>query len=207
MIHNADRSFPAFRQLFRKKFPPLLQNLTDRFLPDFNPFVQAISNYRHEVTALLGNAAAATNAEAPNPGASGRPPKVSYLRAMPSLGPESVATFEKRTANNRSNAYIDPGAYSRLGEGLLSYETRACGAAGLDAHLDPNSPNDPAFNSRVGGNVADAQDFFDRIKRFAFGDVNSTANVPASRCKQQPDVKPIGKSGSATQYPQVFRHK
>jgi hypothetical protein len=162
-----------------------------------------LTAYRSELTALLGNVAAGTNATAINP--SGRGGKVRFLRALATLGPDSFATFPGRTANNRSNAYADPGAYSRLGSGLLSYETRGCGGAGIDALLDPTSPLDPDFNSRVGGDVAEAQDFFDRIQRFGFADATGTGTTPAPACDKQPKIDPFGIDGPATDYPQTYR--
>lgn len=202
VIARADRAFPALQRLFADKFPPLLEALDERFLPDFNPFLEVITAYRHELTALLGNVAAGTNATYADPG--GRNAKVKYFRAVPTLGPDTFATYPGRTANNRSNAYTDPEAYSRLGSGLLSYETRGCGGGGIDALLDPATPLNPAFNDRVEGDVAEAEDFFNRIQRFGFADATGTGTTPAPACTKQPKVEPFGIDGTPTDYPQAY---
>ena len=201
VIRRADKAFPAFRQLFRDKFPPLLRSLDQDFLPDFQPLLEVITAYSGDLTGLLGNAASGTNAKAISPTGRGN---VRFLRALPSLGPDSFATYPERTANNRTNAYNDPFGYSRLAKGLLSYETRGCGAAGLDARLVPASPLNPAFNARVGGDVSEAQDLFDRIQSFGFTGAGGTGGTPAPGCGKQPKIDPFGAAGAATDYPQTY---
>ena len=73
--------------------------------------------------------------------------------------------------------------------------------------LDPNTPNNPNFNAITGGDVAAAQDLFDRIQKYAFGgepDTSDGAEPRASsrgasnRSVRSPKSPIIGTSTSAT---------
>jgi hypothetical protein len=66
---------------------------------------------RRELTALLANGAAATNARDFNLEANGRPIRqpVNYLRASALLSPESLAYYPRRLGYGRANAYAAPG--------------------------------------------------------------------------------------------------
>jgi virulence factor Mce-like protein len=195
VINNASSAFPAFRRLFRDDFPPLLRSL-DPFLSNLNPILTVIGAYKHELTALLGNATAATNGTAT--GESAR-----YLRTMTLLNPPTLATFPKRLQLNRTNPYSKPGIYANLAAGLPSYDTRQC-SSGLNGFLDPSSPSDPDFLDRVDGDPEEAQDFFDRLKLFAFSDSLSTTGVPAPGCSQQAPFAPFGAGGKSTTYPHTL---
>jgi phospholipid/cholesterol/gamma-HCH transport system substrate-binding protein len=196
VIANATTGFSAFRKLFRDDFPPLLRALQP-FLRNINPLLQGVDEYKHELTALLGNATAATNAL--------RPGEDNLVYVLSPLNPASLATFPSRLLVNRNNAYTQPGAYQDLAAGLPNFGTGQC-ASGLQALLDPNTPNNPTFNARTGGVIAGppngpgAQDFFDRLKKYAFNnqlDSNATAAPP---CVQQGPFAPLGDSGAPTAY-------
>lgn len=211
VIEAAPRSFPALRRLFRDEFPPMLRAL-DPFLREFNPLLDVIRAYRRDLAALLGNASAATNPQLTNVFTDRGLRTAHYLRAMTTLTPESFATFSRRLDSNRANAYSKPGAYERLArEALESFETRHCDA-GVTAFLDPDTPDDPDFQSRVESStrtdqpVEDAAvDFFERIQHFSFGDSLSSAGLPAPACIQQAPFGPFGAPGDPTHYPHTLR--
>ncbi len=190
VIANANTGFAAFRRLFRDDFPPLLRGVQP-FLRNINPLLQGVDSYKHELTALLGNATAATNAL--------RPGEDHFVNVLSPLNPASLATFPARLQVNRNNAYSKPGIYDDLAAGLPSFGTGQC-SAGLQALLDSNTPNDPVFNARTGGDVTQAQDFFDRLKQFAFSDQLDSNATPAPPCVQQGPFAPLGDSGGATTY-------
>jgi phospholipid/cholesterol/gamma-HCH transport system substrate-binding protein len=202
VIAQAPTSFPALRKFFRDDFPPLLRAL-DPFLRNLNPILTGLGLYKHEITAFLGNVAAATNAVNPT---NSKGVNVHYLRTMAMLGPDALATFSNRLTTNRASAYSQPLASKSLPSGLLSFETRQC-SSGITATLDPNSPNVPAFNERTEGNVTKATDFFNRLKKFAFAEQSNSGSIPAPGCTQQGPFNPIGKPGSPTSYQHAFEQQ
>ena len=164
-----------------------------------NPIVKAIGAYRHELSALVGNAAATTNGVSLVKGR-----KVHYLRTLSLLNPESVATFPDRLRINRNLAYSAPKAYSKLARGLANFDVGQC-SAGVAAQLDPASASDPAFTARTDGDVEAAQDLFDRLRLFAFDDQLATDAVPTPpSCAKQAPFGPFGAGGAATDYPHVL---
>jgi phospholipid/cholesterol/gamma-HCH transport system substrate-binding protein len=198
VIDRAPGGFSSLRKFLRGDFPVLLRSL-DPFLRNLNPILTGLGLYKRETTSLLGNVAAATNAVHLN--AAGT--QIHYLRLLGPLGPETLSTYPNRTTVNRNSAYSQPGASSRLAKGLLNFDTRQCGA-GITATLDPNTPNEPAFNQRTGGDVKKATNFFERLKHFAFAGQESTASIPAPGCSPQAPFTPIYGSGPATIYQHTF---
>ncbi|HEX8958656.1 MAG TPA: MlaD family protein, partial [Solirubrobacterales bacterium] len=198
VIARAPSGFPALRRLFRDQFPPLLRAL-DPFLRNLNPILVGLGLYKHEVAAAMGNVAAATNAV--HPSTTGG--QTHYLRVIGPFSPESLAAFPHRPASNRNSAYSQPLASQRLAQGLLNFDTRQCGA-GITATLDPNTPNEPAFNERTGGDVKKATQFFERLKHYALAGQESSAAIPTPACGQQPPFEPIYGSGPPTAYQHTF---
>jgi phospholipid/cholesterol/gamma-HCH transport system substrate-binding protein len=213
VIDAAPDSFPALRELFRDDFPPTLRAL-DPFLRQFNPLLDNIRANRRELAALLGSASAATNPELTNVFTPRGLRTVKYLRAMTTLTPESFATYSRRLDSSRANAYNRPGAYAAIAQNALeSFETRQCGSGAVGA-LDPATPLSPLFQSRVetstrtGQSVEEAAvDFFDRIQHYSFGDLLSSAGLPAPPCIQQAPFGPFGSPGNATTYPHTLRQE
>ncbi len=201
VIDRAPSGFPAARKLFRDDFPVLLRAL-DPFLRNLNPIVKGIDLYKNEIAALLGNAAAATNSVYITTDGSQK----HALRGLFNVGPESLAAYPNRLTTNRNSAYSQPRASDRLAGGLLSFDVRQC-SAGITASLDPDTPNDPAFNQRTGGDVTKATDFFDRLKQFAFGGQTDSATIPAPGCSPQAPFEPIYGSGPATIYQHTFEQQ
>jgi phospholipid/cholesterol/gamma-HCH transport system substrate-binding protein len=203
VVAGARRAFPALRRLLVSDLPPLLNGLQP-FLRNFNPFLRTVSQYKHELTAFLGNATSAINATGAGVESGGKAAK--YLRVLPPLAPDVLAGFDNRLSNNRTNTYSQPLAYSGVsGSGIPSFETTQC--AGGPTHttqLDPNTPMDPDFNARTGGDVAQATDFFNRLKKYAFGDFLNSADIGNVGCVKQAPFVPIGQGGPPTDYQHVF---
>jgi ABC-type transporter Mla subunit MlaD len=198
VIDRAPKGLGSFRKFLRGDFPVLLRAL-DPFLRNVNPLLTGLGLYKREVTALLGNVTAATNAVH----LSSQGEQIHYLRLLGPFGPESLSTYPNRLTVNRNNAYTQPGVFKNLAAGLPSFDTRQC-SAGITATLDPNTPNEPAFNQRTGGDVKKAANLFDRLKKYAFAEQSSSASIPAPGCSPQAPFEPIYGSGPATTYQHTF---
>jgi len=196
-----DRSAPGFsaaRKFFRDDFPVLLRAV-DPFLRNLNPILTGLNLYKRDLAGTMANVAAATNAVH----LSSQGKQIHYLRVLGPFGPESLAAYSKRLTTNRNSAYSQPGSASRLAEGLLNFDTRQC-SAGVTATLDPNTPEDPAFNERTEGDVKKATNFFERLKKYAFAEQDSSSSIPAPGCSAQAPFEPIYGSGAATIYQHTF---
>ena len=204
VVANARRAFPALRRLLVADLPVLLNGLPP-FLKQLNPLLETAGLYRRELAAFLGNASSAINAV--GAGVESNNDAVRYLRTVAPLDPSSLAAFSNRLANNRTNPYLQPGGYSNIAAGgLQSFETTQCGGGPTHSTaLDPTSPSNPDFNSRVGGDVAAAQDLFDRIRNFAFNGNLSSDAVGNVGCVKQAPFNPLGQGGAATDYLHVFQ--
>ncbi|HEX2467023.1 MAG TPA: MlaD family protein [Solirubrobacterales bacterium] len=192
----APRGFAATRALLDKRLPPLLTRFNP-WLAQFNSILEVMRMYRHEVTSLLGNVAAATHGVLgvdPVTGAG-----IHYLRTEAPLGPEALAGYPQRLQISRTNPYLKPLSALDVRSALDSFETRQCAGA-VSAFLDPATPTDPVFNARTGGDVAAAQDFFDRLQQYAFVDVLDTDDIPAPPCNQQAPYASIGVSPESSDY-------
>ena len=199
VIDESSTGFPALRKLFRDQFPPLLR-AADPFLRNLNPVITSLGQYKRELAASMANVAAATNAL--HIGSNEK--QIHYLRVMGPFTPDSLATLPTRRTSNRTSAYIQPGSSKSLATGLLSFETRQCGSS-FSASLNGNTPNEKAFNERTEGNVAKANDFFLRLRQFAFANQDSTTTVPAPGCNSQAPFEPIfGNGRPATTYQHTF---
>ena len=194
-IKAAPAGFEATRDLLDEEFPPLLAAL-DPWLADFNSILEVVRMYRHEVTGFLANLTSASNGVFADVNLN---KNFHYVRTMAPLAPEAISTYPRRLKISRTNPYLKPGAYLDVRTFMRSFETRHC-TSGISASLDPNTPSDPDFSDRVGGNAADAQAFFDRLKRFAFNDQLSTDAITPPPCEQQPPYDSIGVSPEQSNY-------
>jgi ABC-type transporter Mla subunit MlaD len=187
VINRSPAGFQALRDLLDTDLPPLLTELTP-FLKELNPIITAMEMYKHEITAFVANAAAATNAfNTPEEGGGN---VVRYLRSTNPLGPETLAAYPNRLTVNRTNPYVAPLGFLNLASSLLGFETRQC-ANGITASLDDSDagafPIDPTAGS-----------LYERIKRFAFVPQNpalpdpSSTQVPTPPCLNQPNFSSIG---------------
>jgi virulence factor Mce-like protein len=220
VIARAPEAFPALRRLFRDEFPPLLRAL-DPFLRNLNPILTGLNLYKHEVTSLFGNVAAATNAILPTENARGE--KNHYLRVMGPLNPESLATFDRRLTVNRASAYSPALWADSLASGLPSFETRQC-SSGITATLNAATPENPAFKERtkvfqenndrnsaekeakglVPTRRNESEEFFKRLKKYAFAEQLNSGSVPAPGCSPQAPFDPIGRDGAPSVYQHAF---
>jgi phospholipid/cholesterol/gamma-HCH transport system substrate-binding protein len=203
VIARSTTGFPAFRKLLRDDFPPFLRAV-DPFLRNLNPILTGLDLYKHEITAAMANVTAATNAI--HLGATGD--TTHYLRTLGPFSPESLATFTSRTTTNRNTAYSQPLSYKDLAKGLLNFGTSQC-SAGATAALNPETPKDPAFYGRVEGETTaktekNALEFFERLKKYAYGEQDNSANTPAPGCGQQGPFEQIYGNGPATSYQHTF---
>ena len=189
------------RRLFRDEFPPLLRAV-DPLLRNLNPLLTGLNLYRREVTSFFANVAASANGELPNENARGE--KVHFLRAMGPLNPESLTTLVNRLTINRNSAYSPPQWAKGLASGLPGFDTRQC-SSGITASLNPESATSTALKERTKtGDPKEAEDFFNRLKKYAFVEQTSTGSIPAPACIQQAPFAPIYGSGPATQYQHTF---
>jgi phospholipid/cholesterol/gamma-HCH transport system substrate-binding protein len=201
VIAKAPTGFPALRQIFRDDFPPLLR-AADPFLRNLNPIFTGLNLYKHEVTSFFANVAAVTNGELTTETATGQ--HSHFLRIMSPLGPESLSTYPSRLTTNRNSAYSPPQWAKGLASGLPGFGTRQC-SSGITATLNSSTPSSPAFIERTkAGSTKEAEDLFNRLKKFAFAEQTSTSSVPAPACTQQAPFQPIYGSGPATTYQHTF---
>jgi virulence factor Mce-like protein len=211
-INASRQGAPALRRLLDNDLPPLLTRLglnvdgRSPFLAELNPIIKVAQKYKHEITSFLGNIAASTN------WGNAAPERnfefVKALRTSSPLNPQSVATFPQRLTMERANPYFKPLGYNKLKSGLESFANTPC-SAGITGHLDPNTPNEPAFQSRFQGTPQQVQNqannFFHRIKLYAFSNQLSTRNVLTPPCKKQGNFKSVGTLGESTPYMHVRR--
>jgi len=210
VIERAPKGFPALRKLFRDQFPPLLRAV-DPFLRNINPIITGLDLYKHELTATMGNIAAAANAKLTTENAAGE--HAHYLRAMGPFNPESLATFPSRTTVSRTNAYPQPLAAKSLASGLPSFDISGCGS-GASATLDPTAITNPAFAERTKQskktpeeNEKRSKAFFENLKKFAYAGQTSSATIGAPGCIQQAPFSPVGRSGAPTAYQHFFEQR
>lgn len=212
VIARAPTGFPALRKLFRDEFPPLLR-ASDPFLRNLNPLLTGLNLYKHEVTSFFGNVAAATNGELPVENLQGE--KLRFLRTLGPLNPETYATYPNRLTVNRTSAYSPPQWAADLLTGLPGFDTRQC-SSGIVASLNPKTPESSAFLERgrivnekgepltPDQRLKESEEFFARIKQFAFAEQPNTTTVPAPACAQQAPIKSIYGTGEATLYQHTF---
>ncbi len=175
VIQRARSGFGSLRVVLDDQFPPFLGRL-DPYFDQLIPVVDTINKYRSEVTAFLANTSSALNGES-IPGG-GDPTPVKFLRATGPLGPAVLASPPNPYKTSRLNAYVKPGGYSKLSEGLDSFITASC-ASGLTANFDQGD-----FDS----------DLWERTQIYAMGGlgITNTDDVAAPPCRQQGAVSSIG---------------
>jgi virulence factor Mce-like protein len=219
VIKRAPTGFAALRTIFRDEFPPLLRAV-DPFIRNLNPVLVGLKLYRVDLAAFFGNLAATLNGELPpNEGEPEDAEQPHYLRIMGGMNPETLSTYPRRLAINRTSAYSPPKWADGLVAGLPSFETGHC-TTGIIATLDPNAWEDPAFKERATvtrdfedpTKIKRTQDenaklLFERIQYYAFGGQTSTAAIAAPPCTQQEPFKPIYGGGPPTQYQHTFEQR
>ena len=148
-----------------------------------------IADYRHEITALLGNVTATTQAVTSLP--DGSAPH--YLRALTQLNPDTAAAVPSRLRWNRANAYTHPEGYNALATHLPVFTTANCSSGGA-AILNPADATNPNLPNRQVGNAPDNTDFFDRYQKYAFAGELSSDDVPQAPCTKQGQFESVGEA-------------
>ena len=183
VIKSSKKGIPSIVRLLDDDLPPLL-GAVNPFLRDFISILEVVRQYRHEITAFLGNATAATQAQLNLlTGGSER-----YLRAEPQLNPETAAAYPNRLRSNRANPYLHPLGYEALSSHLPVFDPRPC-TAGIDATLDPADAADPDLPANI---VETQPPFFERYRQYAFAGELSASQTPAPPCEQQGPFTSIG---------------
>jgi len=136
LIRVARPGLPALQRVLDDARPFLAR--LEPFLRSLQPTLDYVGLYRREIAAFLANDAAATQATDPSP-VSETP--LSYLRTTNPLNPEVLAAYAQRNPATRSNPYVAPGGYDRLGNGLRVFGEYLCTAPGPPPRLAANDPN------------------------------------------------------------------
>lgn len=208
VIRKAPKAFPSLRAFLDEDAPTLLARLPD-YLAEFNPFLETGSLYRRELTAFIGNAAAATNAL----GEYGNGGLRHYIRAGIRLGPETFTAYPGGGASSgRYNPYTAPGGNIDFANGGMKVFSSANCAAGVNATIQPWSALTPVQQAQFGTNLrygfspVQNEKVYTEAIEFLMKGQNQTNSVPAPACTQQAPFTPIGdESQPATQYLHVFR--
>ena len=182
VIDASKRGLPAIERLLRDDLPPLLGEVNPVFR-HLNSILQVVDNYKHEITAFLGNVTAASQAVISLPTGD----FVHYLRTLAQLDPETAAAYPQRLTTNRGNPYLKPKGYNDLATHLPVFNPANC-TAGINASLDPADATSLDLPNRKVGST----DFFERYQQYAFAGKLSTAEIAAPGCTQQGPFSAIG---------------
>jgi phospholipid/cholesterol/gamma-HCH transport system substrate-binding protein len=181
------KGLPATTNFLDELHPVLAE--VDQPLRQLNPLLTYVGGYKKELNSFFANVTASTQATSLEGNS-----RVHYLRTTNPVNPENLAVYPRRIGSNRPNPYQFPSAFSKLAEGLLSYETRQCG------RNDPTIVTDPVPGSGLPDPLSlIPQPLSDNIQKFFFA-LNSSGQVPAPPCKQQGKFT---QSGETTQFPHV----
>jgi len=129
---------PALER-FLNDTKPLLARLTP-YLGSVVPVIDYIDAYKREVAAFFANGTASTQAVAQN---TAQTKLLHYARVSSPVNPETLTAYDKRPESNRSNAYIEPGGYDQLREGLPTFGAYLCTSHALPS-IGPSVPADLA---------------------------------------------------------------
>ena len=182
VINASKRGLPAIERLLDSDLPPLLTEIEPNFRY-LNSLLTVVANYRHEITSLLGNVTASTQAVTSLP--DGSAPH--YLRTLTTLNPETATAYPRELRWTRSNPYLKPQGYNALATHLPVFDPANC-TAGIESILDPATANDPDLPNRQPGNTQ----FFERYQRYAFAGRLSSDEVPQTACEKQGKFQSIG---------------
>jgi phospholipid/cholesterol/gamma-HCH transport system substrate-binding protein len=136
LIRVSRPGLPALQRILDDSRPLLAR--FEPYLRRLQPSLDYIGLYKHEITALLGNATGATEATDPGTNTSRL---VHYLRTTNPVNPEILAAYPRRLPSNRSNPYSEPGAYKQLATGLRTFGTYLCANPGPATSLAPEGQN------------------------------------------------------------------
>lgn len=178
LVQASERGLPATNR-FLRALQPFLAEL-DTPLANLNPILDGANLYKSDITALLGNATAATQY---NTSINGEQPRSHVLRTSAPLFPESISLYPNRLPTNRANAYALPNAGNEITSGMSQFDTRRCGSSFTFTVPDP----DPNVMTKA---------LRDNIVKYAL----NGGTVTGTPCKQQPRYN---LNGTLTRFPQV----
>jgi len=211
LITASETGLPALRRFLEELRPALGE--FDPALKQLNPMLSWLGEYRNELRAYFANGSAATQARTPD--------GVHYLRTANPQNAENLAVYPRRIGSNRTNPYLSPRGFDNLDRGgLLSFETRHCGAGNPLPATDPQQLSDQLQatlgevltpSSDVTGTVQGTADSLGdtlagNILNFVF--TNAGREFPAPPCREQAPYRTsegriVTQGGEATKYPRV----
>ena len=171
-----------------------------------------LQNYKHEITAFLGQRGGGDATTPARVSANNR--SVELLRTTSPLNPESLASFstplmpEPRQPVTSSRSATTT---SGLDHGLQTFANTPC-SAGLAATLPPTAQvaNDPNFNVRTENppvpvypgwaKIPQAIELYQRIKQYAMGNTRNTRFDAGSAVSQAEHFQSIGKNTQFSKY-------
>jgi len=179
LVRVSRRGLPATSEVFDNT-EPLLRRL-DPWLRNLTPIVDYLGLYKREITAFLGNDAAAT--QGTEQGFTNPANFQHYLRVASPLNPEMMTGWPYRLGTNRSNPYTEPGGYDKLRtEGHLEvYGGYLC--------TSRPTPGTPVTNEWLPEKVAADVD------KFVFGGTENRNAAPPCD-PQAPLGRLVGQAGS-----------
>ncbi len=183
-ITASEKGLPATNS-FLAQTPALLEAV-DPLAANLNPLFQYVGQYPNDITAFVGNAAAATNARTDLNGKT-----VRYLRVTNTINPRSLAAYPERVQSSRSNPYPLPRSFDKLATSNMPvFQTTPC-TSGITAGLSASAQAalGPVYAARVNGYA------FNVNNPNGIGD---PTNVAAPACPLQGPV-----FGSGFYFPQV----
>ncbi|MEZ5074284.1 MAG: MlaD family protein [Solirubrobacterales bacterium] len=186
VIRRAQSGFGSLRVILDDELPPFLGRL-DPYFDQLIPILDTVDRYKREVTAFLANTSTAINAASVPAGSQ---TSFKYLRATGPLGPAVLGSPPSPYKTSRFNAYVKPGGYTKLSQGLDSFFTAHC-SSGLTATVQQGD-----FTN----------DLWERTQFYALGGlgITNTDDVAAPPCRQQGKVGSIGGApAESTHFPHV----
>lgn len=214
MLDKADAGLPATNEFLDLARPTIAQ--LDPFLAELNPVLEFVGLYKRELTAFAANDAAASQGQFTTDSPSkGGAEWGHYLRAFVTLRPDNLGYFGNKSVKTRSNAYLTPGWYDRLAQGLQVFDTGACGTI----PVPPLDPDDTLYLADSGG--VNYQSLLPMINSIVYGgestayagapttpeiqanlaqSPNNAVQLPAPNCDQQ---QAMSFQGSTQQFPHV----
>jgi phospholipid/cholesterol/gamma-HCH transport system substrate-binding protein len=135
--------FPALETFLDDSVPFLVA--VKPYLGQLVPVIEYINSYRREIAAFFANSTATTQGTLA--GAYGG--NLHYVRISNPINPEALTTYPSRPYSNRSNAYMAPGGYNQLLQGLSVFGSYLC-----TSHPLPTSDSSLSqTTTSVGGTV------------------------------------------------------
>ena len=219
-INASDTGFPALRRLLSDDFTPLLSRLggsvggQDPYLAHLNSIIEVLGMYKHEITAFLGNAAAAMQYSPER----GRDPNAREDPADDQPAEPREPRLVRSAADHQPGQPVLQAARlqpARAAASRASPTRLAAPESRPSCRPGPRWPATPTSSSALYPNpinpaFSDPVNLYNRIKSFALGlpVTPGAANlnaVPAPPCVRQSNFSSIGRSPESTPYLHVRR--